>query len=284
MIFRSIILSLAVIFFTLAATAAEKMTLDEAISKQLVQANVTGNGGHTGKALKIELVSNHKKDLDLTLPAGMHFKSDDEGIQDLILTRAHQTILASNGRKTLVLYAMCTQRHNVGPGEGDLYAYNGMAEGNLLKVAEYISQKNYQNDAGQASIWAITDGGGLYEIYDDSEAVVKDMQTFMAELTGQTVPWYSLQQENFVPGPDVNPEPSIIHAKYEYTFTENASINLGVYDSEGNEVYLITENQPVRPGTFRMNFKLTVQNMPRGTYYVRVTNGDQLLDERIVEI
>lgn len=280
---RSLLLSM-LFFIAFTAFSAEKMTLEEAMSKQLIETQIMGNGGHTGQALKIQLVSKHKKDLDLSLPAGMRFKSEDEGIQDLILTRAHQTVLAANSKKTLTLYAMCTQRHNMGPAEGNLFAYNGIAEGNLLKVAQYISQKNYQNDAGQASIWAITDGGGLYEIYDDSEAVVKDMQKFMADLTGQQTPWYSLQQNNFVPGPDVNPEPSVIHAKYEYNFTESASINLVVYDADGNEVYLITENQPVRPGTFRMNFKLTVQNMPRGNYYIRVTNGDQLLDERVVEI
>ena len=277
-------LFLIIILISTLSLSAESITLEEALNKDLVTASFTASSGFMGQVLKVQLQSNHKKGLDLSFPAGMQFKSEDENLQDLILTRAHQTFLASNSKKTVVLYGMCTQRFNSSPYEGALFAYNGMAEGSLLDVAEYISQRNYQNDAGQGAVWAVTDNAGLQEIYDDDEKVVKDLQEFMAELTGQEMPWYSLQQNNFIPGPDVNPDPSIIHAKYEYQFTDEARVNLGVYDSEGNEVYLITEDQPVQPGTFKMNFKLTVKNMPRGTYYIRVTNGDQLLDERIAEI
>ena len=273
----AILLSLA--YAALART--EEMTLNEALEKDLIKVSFKAEGGHEGKCIQMDLVSLHKRDIDLSIPAGTHFASADTSSQDLMMVKAEQTLLAKGGKKRLYIYAVCTQRSNSSPGEDELYAFNGTAEGDLKQLADYISTKRYYNKQGaQLAVWILTDGGGLEDIYDDDHDVRKGLQQFMADLTGMPVPWYTKQLTNYEPGPERRQEPAIIHAEYEYHFNRETQIDLAVYNEAGNTIKVIKENYIVPAMNYGMRFTLTVHGLPKGKYYVRLHANGELLDER----
>jgi len=63
---------------------AKIILLTEAVEKGLVEITAEGEGGHTGKCLKLKIKNLHKKKLDIQIPAGLIFNSKDEGHQDLM--------------------------------------------------------------------------------------------------------------------------------------------------------------------------------------------------------
>lgn len=275
-----ILLSLA--YAALAKT--DELTLTEALDQGLVSVTFTAKGGHEGKCLQMDLQSLHKRDIQLSIPAGTHLASDDTSSQDLMLVKSEETLLAKAGKKRLYIYAVCSQRENAAPGEGDLYAFNGTADGDLLKLADYISTKRYYDKGGaQLAVWILTDGGGLEDLYDDEPKVQKDLQQFMADLTGMPVPWYTKQLTNYEPGPERLTTPAIIRAEYEYKFKELVTIDLAVFNEAGDTIKVIKEGYQIPALHYGLRFTLTVQGLPKGKYYVRLHADGELLDEREME-
>lgn len=281
MTIRTSFVALILCFAYAVMAKTEQLTLSEALDKGLVDVSFTAKGGHEGRCIQMDLVSLHKRDIDLSIPAGTHLASDDPSSQDLMMVRAEQTLLAKGGKKRLYIYAVCTQRSNSSPGEDELYAYNGTADGNLLKLADYISTKRYYDKQGaQLAVWILTDGGGLEDLYDDERDVQKDLQQFMSDLTGMPVPWYTKQLTNYEPGPERMSEPAIIHAEYEYEFKELVTIDLAVYNEAGDTIKVIKEDYQVPAKHYGLRFTLTVIGLTRGKYYVRLHADGDLLDER----
>lgn len=262
----------------------DQLTLSEAIDQGLIKVDLIAEGGHEGKCVQMDLLSLHKRDIELSIPAGTHFASIDTSSQDLMMVKAEQTLLAKGGKKRLYIYAVCTQRSNSSPDVDELYAFNGTAEGNLKQLADYISTKRYYDKGGaQLAIWILTDGGGLEDLYDDERDVQKDLQQFMADLTGMPVPWYTKQLTNYEPGPERLTTPAVIRAEYEYEFKELVKIDLAVFNEAGDTIKVIKEGYQIPAKHYGLRFTLTVNGLPKGKYYVRLHADGELLDEREME-
>lgn len=277
-----ILLTATLLCFAYAVLAkTEQITLTEALDQGLVNVSFKAQGGHEGKSIQMDLESLHKRDIELSIPAGTHLASLDTTSQDLMVVKAEQTLLAKGGKKRLYIYAVCTQRNNSSPDDDELYAFNGTADGNLLKLAEYLSSKRYYDKGGaQLAVWILTDGGGLEDLYDEDRSIRRDMQQYMADLTGMPVPWYTKQLTNYEPGPETRQEPAIIHAEYEYHFNRETQIDLAVYNEAGDTIKMIKENHLVPAMNYGLRFTLTVHGLPKGKYYVRLHANGELLDER----
>lgn len=264
------------------------LTLTEAIEHKKIEAVFTSLGDHKGKAMRVDMKNISDVDIDLQVPAGILLASDDESLQDLMIVKAHDVLVEKRSSQKLLLYVVCTQHNNTSPGTGDTYTFNKMAEGGLLRLAEFINTKRfYGKDGAQNATWALLEDSDLSDVYDDDQEVLNALVEEMIAITGKERPWYNTQYEDVPPGPRVTEErtPQTLHANYRFVFNEDASISIHLFNEQGEIISTVTEGLPVRPGTITMKYKLVVNNMPtESTYYVRVYNGDEQLDERVVRL
>lgn len=284
-IMNRLLLSSLLLAITLSAgAAATKKTLKEALDQGLVQLKAEGQGGYTGKVLSLEIVNSSKKEITLDIQPGLEMNSEDDTQQDLMLTEGRELILASGAKRKLIFNAMCIQASNGAPSVGSVYTARKMAGDTLLKLAKFIAQKKYQNDAAQNAVWVITDGHNIADIYDENDLIRKELVEFTADITGKPIPWYHTQRNSPAPGMVYNPTPSIISGVYKFSISEPGTVRLAVYNEEGKEVYLIRDNTEVHKGDNTMKFTLQVYNYPKGKYYARLQLNGVLKEEKVFEL
>ena len=190
---RTIIFAITLILLGLQVKAA-KVKLAEAIKKRQIQIIAKGNGGHQGPVLKILATNRTNYNLEVEVDAGSIFQSADDAEQDLMVTKDEVFVLRPRGKTNANLFAMCIQSHNMSPALGALFTFNRTAKGDLLKLAQLISEKNYQNSTAQSAVWSITNGGSIEEIYGSDTGMVRKL----AEIVGpaRNIP---LTQFNYTP-------------------------------------------------------------------------------------
>ena len=164
---------------------AQKILLMEAVEKGLVEITAEGEGGHIGRCLKLRIKNLHKKKIDVQIPAGLIFNSDDEGHQDLMTTEEKVLAIEGNKKRITKIYAACIQAPKGSPTMGSAFNMSMLTSGHLLQVAEFLfKEKLYKNEAAQYAVWAASDGKRIENIDHTGLA------NFVADILGKPRPEY----------------------------------------------------------------------------------------------
>lgn len=277
-------LLLLFVFFAVPTFAINTVGLKEAIAQGLISVKAVGEGGYTGKVMALEIVSLHKKDLLVDVPAGLQLHSEDSSIQDLIITEDRQLELAAGTKRKLIINAMCIQPHNGSPYESSVYSLGTMANDTMVKLAQYIATKRYQDDMGQSAVWAMVNNEGLENVYGADPARLKDLLDYMNQITGKPLPWYNKEKAPPPPGQVYTQEPAIIHANFEFKLAMAGTARLAIYNGAGEVVYVIKDNMMVKSGKSTMKFRIEVRGYEVGKYFVRLELNGKLQEEKVFEL
>lgn len=277
-------LLLLLVWLTLPLYSATAVGLKEAISQGFITVNAIGEGGYTGKVMALEIVSNSKKDLLVDIPAGLQLHSEDSMIQDLIIVDERQLDLASGAKRKVIVNAMCIQPHNGSPYATSVYQLGNMANDTLVKLAQYLATKRYQDEMGQSAIWAMVNNEGLENVYGPDQTRLQDLLQYMHQLTGKPLPWYNKEKAPPPPGQVFSQEPAIIHANFEFKLAMAGTARIAIYDEAGDVVYVIQDNMMVKSGKSMMKFRIEVRGYEKGKYYVRLQLNGNLQEEKIFEL
>ncbi len=258
--------------------------LKEAVSKGFVTISATGEGGFTGKVLALDIASKHKKELTLAISAGLTFAADDSTVQDLMITEDRQLVLAAGAKRKLIVNAMCIEPYNGGPRLGSAFLLGAMAGDTLVKLAQYIATKGYQDDLGQSAVWTIINNEGLENVYGSDPVKLKDMVQYMHTITGKPLPWYHKEKGPSSPTQVYNPEPAIVHANFDFSLPMAGSAKIAIYNEAGETVYTIKDNMMVKSGKSTMKFRIEVRGYEKGKYYVRLHLNGKLQEEKVFEL
>ncbi len=278
------LLLLLLVCATLPVLGATPISLKEAMTKGYITVKAVGEGGFTGKVMALNIESLSKKELTIDIPAGLTLDSEDSTEQDLIITEDRQLVLASGTKRKVVINAMCIQPSNGSPSMGSSYLLGAMAGDTLLKLAQYIAQKNYHDDLGQSAVWAIINGDGLENVYGIDPAKMKDLVNYMHTLTGKPLTWYNVEKATPPPGQVFTQEPAIIHANFEFALPMAGTAHLAIYNEGGETVMVIQENMMVKSGKSTMKFRIEVRGYEEGKYYVRLKLNGKLQEEKVFEL
>ncbi len=254
--------------------------LNEAIQQNLVSIKVVGEGGHSGKSLKISFLNMGKKDLEIRVPAGQIFHSEDSTLQDLIIIKEKQLAIEGKQKRLGKFFGLCTQAGNGSPRPGSLFNLGVMATGTLLKVAQYISEKNLQEDRGaQSAIWAITDGHRLENIAN------MELANYVAEILGKTPPEYAvIHQNRSLPGqPAFQENPVSMEGIFKYELPKDQLVSFGLYDENDELIHTFRENTRQIKGYHKFKFFFEIRNLPKGKYSVKLTGKEGIIREMDVE-
>ncbi|MFK7771186.1 MAG: hypothetical protein AB8F94_03565 [Saprospiraceae bacterium] len=275
---KSIIL-FTLLFFTTSFLQAKKILLTEAIEKGYVEISAEGEGGHTGKCLKLKIKNLRKKKVEIEIPAGLIFNSNDPTQQDLMITEERMLAIEGNKRRVAKMYAACIQAPNGSPTSGSGFNMSMLASGQLLQVAQYLAkEKLYKNDAAQYAVWAISNSKRVENIDHGKLA------NYVADLLGKPRPEYVVVHKTTSrPGePAYREAPSIIKGRWKFKTEEDKIMTFGLYTLDGELKHAFFQNKKKIKGLHKFSFTFKVFNMPQGEYYIRLISGGEVIEEKKV--
>ncbi len=277
--------AMALVLFCPYASMATPIVLEEALAKGYLELDVSGNGGYFGECLKIKLKNLHRKDLEVTIPAGQIFVAGDSSLQNLMVAK-EETLLVEQGKVRVArLHTFCVEATDGSPGEGTPFRVGKMAVGNLLAFAQYLSLENlYQNAYAQNAVWAVSDDQRLEGIGDPA------LGKYVARLLGKPEPQYHVQyrqpdQSRLLPGSPVleMQEALSMNGLFYYTLTSDRLVNFELYNEDGEMVHAFTKNRQQKRGYHKFRFEFKISNLPKGKYFARLTSRGETIEELPVE-
>lgn len=259
---------------------SKTIDLNDAIKEKLISIEVEGEGGNSGKSLKIRFLNQTKKNIEVRIPAGQLFHSEDSSLQDLIISKERILAMEGNQKRIGKFYGLCTQSSNSSPIAGSVFNMGALATGHLLKVAQYISKHNLQGDQGaQSAIWAVTDDHRLENIGNS------ELANYVAEVLGKSPPEYAiLHQNRSIPGqPAFQENPVSLRGLFKYELKKDEFVSFGLYDEAGVLVHNFRENTKQIRGFHKFRFFFEISGLKKGKYSIRLVSKEGVIEKMDVE-
>lgn len=270
----------------------EYTDLINAVRSSQVQVNPLPQGG-LGKAnLKCLFKNLTKRILYIRIPPGLHFKSHDEGAQDLLTAKAYLLALAPNSQKSVDMQGFCMEARNYSPKSGEGYSLKGYASPALKMLSDSLNlYQPIAEDYGQMFVWALSDKKPLYtvEVAKPFVRPAKNIMRLVADVAGlPTAPVHAYvlpKQTKDTPRPKPTVKTFSKRVNLAFHNPKAQVVNLKVYDGTGQEVWSIFENKSLEAGlrlyTFAINETVLVTENP--VYHYKLTNTQgELLAHKIV--
>lgn len=275
---KTFLLSLLILSFN-AISFSKTIDIREAIQSGLIRVVPFGNGGHTERCLQLNFENLQKKNLEISIPAGLIFHTIDTSEQDLIIIQERLLVLEKFQKRSISFYAMCIQAGNASPMKDSPFKMGPEAEGNLLKLVHFIDEKNIRTDAAQYAIWAVTDDKRIENIGHPELAI------FTAELLGKPTPDYYIRHAaESQPGQRAfQDRPAVIDGIFKYESDMDRKVSFGLYDAAGTLLHEGFADQFQKKGSHKFKFRFEVRHIPQGQYFARLMSEGKVIAELAVE-
>jgi len=273
------------------AVLSYELTIQEALKKNQVKVELSSNGKSLEEGMITAIIQNSSMmKLEVKIPIGTMLAASEDDRQNLILVQEEILVLAPNDKKSLLLKGMCTQASNKSPGSEIAYSFGKTAEGDLLACAKMIHADKIINSCGQEAIWAFTDNHevGWINAENDKEMALRQ---FVAEKKGVENPWFTTNHnggnnqlsDNYNPMQPTedyyNMTGAEIKGDFQWNQDTKKKLTFAVYDSEGKELRRFFENKEFEYGEFTFKFFYKTTRNLRGTYYAKLSSGNQIIQE-----
>lgn len=262
--------------------AYDVIPIEVAVSQQLVSASTkaTNDPGsfssHFGRCMQVTLVSNKRAPLIVRISPGQRLMPQADFTQEMIVTEEQILTLYPGDTQQVALFAMCGERADGSPGEGEDFLIGEIARQDIRDMAAFIYKKNYQHSTGQEAMWVVTDDSDLSNITDPNTFVANDLRQKAAILTGQPfVPYIPTAEQNGL---------SSISGQFHYRVRQQGFGTLQLYDPNGDMVHMIFERMPLKPGTYTFKFNAERISLQTGTYKLKLFINGHLRKEKGITI
>ncbi len=263
---------------------AQVVDIADAIKKGLLTVTANGSGGHSGECLELHLKNKSKKSLEVRVPAGQVFEAGDSSLQNLMVAKEENFMVESGASRVGKLFGFCIEASDGSPGEGSAFNLGKLAQGNLLKMAKYLSDnKLHENPSAQYAVWAVTDANRLEGIGDPT------LTKFVADMLGKPMPEYHIQyqsppQDRLLPGQPANwREAFAMNGLFYYDLTADKQVDFGLYNEAGELIHTLFKNRLQKRGSHKFKFEFEIKGLAKGKYFARLTSRGQVIKELAVE-
>ncbi len=264
--------------------SAQVLDIADAVRKGYLSVSAEGAGGHDGECLKLNLKNKSKKKLEVRVPAGQIFEPGDSSLQNLMVSKEESFFVESGASRIAKLFGFCIEASDGSPGENSIFKMGKLAEGNLLKMAKYLSDNNlHQNPSAQYAVWAVTDADRLEGIGDPT------LTKFVADMLGKPMPEYHIEyqaqpQDRILPGQPANwREAFAMNGLFYYDLATDQQVDFGLYNEAGELVHALFKNRLQKRGSHKFKFEFEIRGLPKGKYFARLTNKENVIKELAVE-
>lgn len=270
-------------FLSIVAVAKEPISLEAALSKSLLKAEVTKHPSEDEtrhRNLRVSLRNLTNAPINIIIPTGFIFTSADSSVQDFINLDDKVFEIAAAKSKVTFVTGRCIRANRLSPKDGALYIPNQLAAGHLLALTQWAAQhKAAYTDAMQSALWAITDNHDLSGINH------LEMAKLVAEKLKKPLPdYFTRYRFREIGGVTAaqSLEPLEIHGQFTYTLANEQVVILDLIDEHGVSAFAgkIGEQQIKQSeGTHRFKFNMKLRGIGRGTYYVTMRS---VLDKQLI--
>ncbi|WP_338814002.1 hypothetical protein V9L05_00870 [Bernardetia sp. Wsw4-3y2] len=262
-------------FFSFSSAQMAHIELAELIEKQQVKINARGLGGYFGESLLLNIYNTYSKPLLVKISAGTIFRSEDEGIQDLMILENYQFAIQKGATKLQPVMTACIQASNGSPYKNSLYQFDRLDNEGLSKVAQTIAKHDYQKEyLAQSSVWCVSNNKETSYLSHPKKEVFENLAKAVCEAKGEDFDKMKFTaQEKYIPTYTFN--------GYLQTFLEqDQKVNIEVYDAQGKFFKTIVKNFPAKAGFFYRSFMFTQQIGEDATFKIKLINPAKENEER----
>ena len=204
------------------------------------------------QCLVFEIKNLKSTSLELREDEGRFLMPDDSTLQRMVITSAITLALSSYQKKSVPVFAMCSEAHDGAPGISTVFSYGKIAEGNLLALVKMLAKKNYQNDAAQDAVWCITDNYSPYTISSKDTALRNELCKFVCEL--KNIPYEPGKEEVIIQ----RPHSAHVAGDFHYTIASTHTIDLRIYNQEGQLVKDLVHCEKQHEGTYTYRYEADI--------------------------
>jgi len=234
-----------------------------------VAAKLVSLGGHSENCMSIELSNLSKDTVFLFLEPGRRLLASDTTMQDILIVKKENVLLAPLTSKKINGYGFCCESTNRSPATGTPYAIGHMAPASWVKVAEFISNNKFPAGAVQSAVWVMSNDHDISSVHGTDAETIHPLRKFLGEIKGVEVPWYSViyakegdrvfsGKENFIMG------------KLPYKLKNNAIVTIVVRDKWGHVAKTLVEEAAMGPGSKEYDLDLDVKGWGNGVYTITI--------------
>ncbi len=273
----AIVAVLALLAFTLKEANKKNeekkwLSIEKAIENKLISVEIKGKGGHSGECIEMHIESLIDKDTLLRIEPGRRLVSDDSTLQDILVVKEIQLLLAAREKKNINLFGFCCQASNSGPVDGSIFDVGFMEDSTFIVLADYLGKSGLPLGVMQSAIWVLSDNHSISSIHNDNEndrEKMKELYGLIAGIKGLEFkyPWYTLKYERDTTRLFSN-RPNKFFAEIEYGISNSSNVDLVIRDTLNRHVLNIFTNKPHHPNNYKYRFNLNVANWPKGRYFL----------------
>lgn len=264
----------AVAFVSDPPPGVDELVISAAISAGDVTAEITSNGKHSGRSVKMNLTNTTDKQLNIRIPAGTAYFPEDDGQQTLFQVEDEFIVLEPKASKIHTIAAFCSELHDSAPSEGTSFKMGTAKNKKLNDLADYVKGKKLPKTSYQEAVWAVSDGNSVAFI-EASDPASKAFRQFVADLTGQTNTWYTASQNYTLTAERrIVALPTIVRGQVQFPSDGVSVIRQEVVDKDGVVRFEMPPVTPKKSAKCTMDFSVKVAGWEKGDYTLRIVMAD----------
>ena len=257
-----------------APTAEKEVNLNAAIKDGTIQAEVTSNGKHSGKSVKLSVTNTSNRTLKVIVPAGTAYVPGEDEEQTLIQLEEDFFVLEPKATKNHMIAAFCTEASDMCPSTGGSFKISTSSNKNLNKAIAYMKDKKIDKKSFQDIVWAITDDHSVSNIQATTPQT-KEFRKYLAELTGQKDTWYTSPQRHVINEQRrIVSQTVVVHGQVQFPSDGTSVIRQEVIDKDGEVRFALPPATPRKSQKVTMDFSVRVRGWEPGEYTLRIMKDD----------
>lgn len=283
---KSTLISLCLIFTSFNVvfydSHSHPISIEEAIRNNLVNCNISSNGGHEGMCVNMSLENKSLHNLNIQVESGRNLLSNDTNKQDILIVKEEIFVLYKGENESKDLFGFCSQSNKGSPSTSEQYSLGEMKDKKTVQLTTYLAKNKYPLSAMQNAIWVMTNNRRVEGIYHENRDSIKSLMDFVSNLTYQFTPWYSIRyfedEANLV-----SDNAKQIFGEFEGRLRKDTKVKVVIFDmlniAQLRKEITISEEANSHP------ISVDVSSLSKGRYHIGfyVVGGGRV-DEKVFSI
>jgi len=283
------LLLLAILFLSL-TNDTPHLTIKEALKRNLISYKIKGLGGYQGDCVNITIKNNSNIDTTFYFESGRRLISEDKNIQDILIIKPVEFMLAGGEEKQFLGFGFCCQAHNEAPYKDSQFNIGNLKNIKLASLANYLYTNQYKKSEMQDAIWVVSDSNPISSIFvpiEDKNAAKRmmNLKLYVAKLMDIDTKnlWYSLEYKTDTARLFTG-EANLLNGIFNFRISHYSQGFIAVFDKENRLIQYITKRQSFSSRTYSYPIRLNVEGWKKGKYFVRVYSNNKMQAEREFEL
>jgi hypothetical protein len=236
-------------------------------------------GSAGGMHIEAAMKNKSNQPMNVLVEPGRRLIADTARCQDLFIVKAYFVTIAPNSEVKVNIRGFCCESDNSAPIKEMKYSPGYMAPEKWVKLATFINQNEFPEDATQHAVWVISNGHDIAGVDCGNREQTLALRKILCDLTGKEMPWATVQYKEdstVVFTGVVNRIRGDIHYYVRY----NCPVNIVLTDKDGRLVKTLMESRLHGIGRYTFTLDLDVSDYPSGDYEVRIYEDEAILLDR----